>query len=87
MVLYYIHGAFKQIAEYDFEIWKLFNELIDHVSHDKVELPNHVVYLFNALSILTSVLPQVVRSTTNRSQPHDHHFPGIHGVQVLYHQH
>lgn len=86
MVLYYIHGAFKHIAEDDIGIWKLLTKFLNHESHEKVELPNYVVYRVNALSILTPVLPQVVRRTTNRCQSHDHHFPNINAVQVLYHQ-
>jgi hypothetical protein len=86
VVLYYIHGAFIHIAEDDIEIRKLLTKLLNHESHEKVELPDQVVYGFNALSILTPVLPQVVRRTTNRCQPHDHEFPNINAIQVLYHQ-
>lgn len=83
MVLYYIHGAFKHITEDDVGIGKFLTKLLNHVSHEKVEFPNHVIYRLNALSILTSVLPQVVRCTTNRCQPHDHQFPDIKVIQVL----
>lgn len=62
---------------------ELLTKFLKHVSHHKVELHYHIVYLLHTLPILASIQPQVVGRTAYRCQPHHHHFSNIRIVQVL----
>lgn len=61
-------------------------KLISHVSHEKVELHDHIIYLFNTLPIVALVPLQVVRSTTDWWKPHHDESPNICVVQILVYQ-
>lgn len=83
MVPEYIDETLKCVAECNVGIWELPAEFVDHKSHCGVEFENHAIYILHTPSVPASVMRHVVRSTTQRSHPHDHHSSGVSIVEAL----
>jgi hypothetical protein len=82
-IIQYIHRSLEGIAICDHAVRVPAYELTGHVSQGVVEFDHDVVDIINAFTILTAILLEEMRRTTNRRQAHQYDLANIDVVHIL----